>query len=108
MTTSAKTTTSKAKTTKENAPISNTPISDNVTETLHQSVDTLGEHAANAETRIRETASHSSETIADKQIQLKEYWDQSNVGKYAKENPLATAGIAFAAGMLLSSFLRKK
>ncbi|MEC7699909.1 MAG: DUF883 domain-containing protein, partial [Pseudomonadota bacterium] len=32
----------------------------------------------------------------------------SNVRKYAIENPVATAGIAFAAGMLVTSLLRKK
>ncbi|MBU2871845.1 DUF883 domain-containing protein [Colwellia sp. E2M01] len=108
MTTAKDNAANKTKKAKDDTVVSNTPIADNVTEKLHHSVDTLGEHAATAETKIRETAAHSTEAIADKQIQFKQYWDQSEVGKYAKENPLATAGIAFAAGMLLSSFLRKK
>lgn len=87
---------------------SGTPIADKVTETLHQSVDTLSEHAATAEEKLRHTASASAETMGEKQQQVKQYWDQSAVGKYTKENPVATAGIAFAAGMLLTTFLRRK
>lgn len=87
---------------------SGTPIADSMTETLHQSVDTLSGHAATAEENIRNTAASSAETIEEKQQQAKQYWDQSAVGKYTKENPLATAGIAFAAGMLLTTFLRRK
>jgi len=111
MTTSAETSTNKAKNTKKSnttSSTSSTPIADNVTETLHQSVNTLGGHAATAEERIRETATTSSETMAEKQLQARQYWDQSAVGKYTKENPVATAGIAFAAGMLLTSLLRRK
>lgn len=87
---------------------SGTPIADKVTETLHQSVDTLSGHAATAEEKLRHTASASAETMGEKQQQVKQYWDQSAVGKYTKENPVATAGIAFAAGMLLTTLLRKK
>jgi len=108
MTTSAETSTNKTKNAKKISTTSSTPIADNVTETLHQSVNTLGEHAATAEEKIRETATTSSETMAEKQLQARQYWDQSAVGKYTKENPVATAGIAFAAGMLLTSLLRRK
>jgi ElaB/YqjD/DUF883 family membrane-anchored ribosome-binding protein len=96
--------------TKSKAVLTNsgTPIADKVTETLHQSVDTLSAHAATTEEKLRQTASASAETMGEKQQQVKQYWDQSAVGKYTKENPVATAGIAFAAGMLLTTFLRRK
>ena len=87
---------------------SQTPIADKVTQTLHKSVDNLGGHASGAEDKLRKTASASAETVSEKQQQAKQYWDGSAVGKYTKEHPVATAGIAFAAGMLLSTFLRKK
>lgn len=87
---------------------STTPIADKMTETLHQSVDTLGGHGAAAEEKIRNTAATSAETIGEKQQQARQYWDQSAVGQFTKENPVATAGIAFAAGMLLTTFLRRK
>lgn len=87
---------------------SGTPISDKVTDSLHQSVDSLGEHTSVAEDKLRQTASASVATLDEKQRQVKSYWDHSVVGKYTKENPVATAGIAFAAGMLLTTFFRKK
>ncbi|WP_339721113.1 DUF883 domain-containing protein [uncultured Paraglaciecola sp.] len=87
---------------------SGTPIADSMTETLHESVDTLSGHAVTAEQKLRNTAASSAETMEQKQQQVKQYWEQSAVGKYTKENPVATAGIAFAAGMLLTTFLRRK
>lgn len=84
------------------------PVSDRLKNTLHDSVDTLSDKAAQAEERIRETAQASSQTLDEKQKELKAKWEGSPVKKYASENPVATAGIAFAAGMLLSSFLKRK
>ncbi|MDU0352981.1 DUF883 domain-containing protein [Paraglaciecola aquimarina] len=104
MPTAAKTAT-KAKVTDSH---SQTPIADRVTETLHESVNTLGEHATVAEGKLRETATTSAQNFEQKQQQAKQYWDQSSVGKFTKENPVATAGIAFAAGMLITSFFKRK
>jgi len=87
---------------------SDTPLADKVTKTLHQSVDNLGGHASVAEEKIRNTAASSAETLGEKQQQAKQYWDGSAVGKYTKEHPVATAGIAFAAGMLVTTLLRRK
>ncbi|WP_158972470.1 DUF883 domain-containing protein [Paraglaciecola sp. L3A3] len=87
---------------------SDTPIADKMTDTLHQSVDTLSEHAHVAEEKIRESATSSAQTFEQKQQQAKQYWDQSSVGKFSKENPVATAGIAFAAGVLLTTLLKRK
>lgn len=111
MTTSTATKTKKAKknsATQTANTSSSTPISDNVTETLHQSVDTLGEHVATAEEKISDTATSSSATMAEKKRQAKHYWHTSAVGKYTQENPVATAGIAFIAGVLLTSLLKRK
>lgn len=97
-----------AKSTKISDNRSETPIADKVTQTLHQSVDNLAGHASVAEDKLRKTASASAETMGEKQQQAKQYWDGSAVGKYTKEHPVAAAGIAFAAGMLVSTFLRRK
>ncbi len=93
---------------KSHSKQSSTPIADKMTETLHLSVDNLAQHASMAEGKLRQSASESAQTLGKKQQQVQSYWEQSAVGKYAKENPVATAGIAFAAGMLLTSLLRKK
>jgi ElaB/YqjD/DUF883 family membrane-anchored ribosome-binding protein len=110
MTTSKETSTDKSKTknVKGSNSSSSTPIVDSVTETLHQSVDALSGHATNAEVKIRETATTSSETMTEKQLQAQQYWNKSTVGKYTKENPVATAGLAFVAGVVLTTLLNRK
>ena len=84
------------------------PIADKVQGTLHESVDTLAQKAASTEDRLRNAAQSSGESLAAKQAEVKEKWEQSSVKKYATENPVATAGIAFAAGVLLTSLLLRK
>ena len=84
------------------------PVADKMKDTLHESVDTLSEKAAATEESLRETAHNSSQNIAAKHQEMQSKWNDSAVKKYATENPVATAGIAFAAGMLVSTFLRKK
>jgi hypothetical protein len=103
MTTAAKKTTHSNVATND----SDTPITSKVNETLHQTVNSLTGHACVAENKLRQSATTSAEIMTEKQRQVKNYWDDSAVGKYAKENPVATAGIAFAAGILLTKFLKK-
>lgn len=84
------------------------PIAEKVTDSLHSSVDSLGEAVSKAEKNVRETANASSKTLTKKQAKLKRNWDQSEVKRYAVENPVATAGIAFAVGALVTSLLKRK
>lgn len=84
------------------------PVSDKVQSSLHESVDSLAEKAGSTEERLREAAHSGSENFAAKQQEVQEKWEQSSIKKYATENPIATAGIAFAAGVLLTSLLRRK
>jgi ElaB/YqjD/DUF883 family membrane-anchored ribosome-binding protein len=84
------------------------PVSDKVQDTLHESVDNIAEKAASTEDKLREAAQSGSENLAAKQKEMQDKWQQSAVKKYATENPVATAGIAFAAGVLLTSLLRRK
>ena len=90
-------------------PTDNThPFTDKAQETLHSSLDKLATSAAKAEENLRATASDSADNIALRKAQAEQKWNGSSVRKYAIENPVATAGIAFAAGMLVTSLLRKK
>jgi len=84
------------------------PLSDKVQDTLHESVDTLAQKAAYTEDRLRNAAQSGSENFSAKQQEVQKKWEQSAVKKYATENPIATAGIAFAAGVLLTSILHRK
>jgi len=84
------------------------PVSDKVQDTLHESIDSLAEKTASTEDKLRDAAQVSAENLAAKQKEVQDKWQQSAVKKYATENPVATAGIAFAAGVLLTSLLRRK
>lgn len=84
------------------------PVTDKVQDTLHQSVDKLAGSAGRAEENLRNTASESAENMAARKRQAEQKWQASAVRRYAVENPVATAGIAFAAGMVLTSLLRGK
>lgn len=83
------------------------PVTEKASAALHKTVDTLADKAASTEEKLRTTASNSAESMANQQKMIQEKWDSSKVRGYAVENPLATAGIAFAAGVLLTSLLRK-
>lgn len=84
-----------------------TPVAEKITDTLHQSVDALGEQAAKTEEKLRDTADSSSKTVKENQIKAQKMWDKSAVGKYTKEHPVASAGIAFAAGVFITSLLKR-
>jgi ElaB/YqjD/DUF883 family membrane-anchored ribosome-binding protein len=96
--------------------VKQTPSSNNTDEllskkaqhALHDSVDTVAEKAAKAEQAIRDKAHRSAEAINETQDKLKKQWAGSAVGRFAVENPVATVGIAFAAGMLITSLFRKR
>lgn len=99
----ANTTTANTKKTK-----STHPVSDKVQDALHESIDSLTEKTAATEGKLRDAAQTGAESLAAKQKEAQDKWQQSAVKKYATENPVATAGIAFAAGVLLTSLLRRK
>ncbi|MBT3136734.1 DUF883 domain-containing protein [Alteromonas sp. ALT199] len=84
------------------------PVTDQLKETLHASVDKLADNAGVAEENIRRTATSSAENMSERRRLAEQKWQASKVRKYAIENPVTTAGIAFAAGMLVTSLLRKK
>jgi ElaB/YqjD/DUF883 family membrane-anchored ribosome-binding protein len=88
----------------------NSPTTDRASQAAHHAVDSMAERASAAEDTLRKTAASSRETIAHKQEELKQQL-QSSYSKtraLAAENPLATAGIAFAAGMLITALLRRR
>ncbi|MFQ3196981.1 MAG: ElaB/YqjD/DUF883 family membrane-anchored ribosome-binding protein [Paraglaciecola sp.] len=83
-------------------------LSKKAQDVLHDSVDTVAEKAAKAEQAIRDKAHRSAEALSETQDKLKKQWAGSAVGRFAVENPVATVGIAFAAGMLLTALFRKR
>jgi ElaB/YqjD/DUF883 family membrane-anchored ribosome-binding protein len=75
----------------------------------HETVDTIAERAQRAERDVRQTA----ERTAEQARQLRdEYADVAEQGlrratSYVESNPLAFAGIAFIAGVLAATLMRR-
>ncbi|HAW92094.1 MULTISPECIES: DUF883 domain-containing protein [unclassified Arsukibacterium] len=90
-------------------PLTNSPVTEKASEAAHHAVDTMAGKAATAEDSLRRTAASSKATIDQKQEELKMQMQGSyeRSKQFAQENPLAAAGIAFAAGMLVSTLLRR-
>jgi len=76
----------------------------------HETVDSVALKAASAEETLRDAASNSSESFQENKLVLEDKINES-IAKAriaAAKNPLATAGIAFAAGMLLTALIRRR
>lgn len=87
----------------------NSPVTEKAIEAAHHAVDAVAIKAAAAEDRLRKTATSSQETLTHKQEEIKQQLQlsYSKTRELAAQNPLATAGIAFAAGVLLTALLRR-
>ncbi len=86
-----------------------TQVTDKVTRAAHDAVDRFAERAAETERKLRETAATSGEKLAAGREEAAEKFDDtlSTAKVYVRENPLAAAGIAFAAGAILSTLFRR-
>lgn len=75
----------------------------------HRVVDQVAEKASGAEEHLRERASRTSDQVesSTEEIKARAQDGLASAEKYARENPLAAAGIAFAAGVLASVLLRR-
>jgi len=85
------------------------PFTEKATEAAHHAVDALSSRAASAEHSVREGATNSAKTLSEKQAVAREKINEysGKTRQLASENPLATAGIAFSAGMLVSALIRR-
>lgn len=75
----------------------------------HQAVDKAAEKAAEAERTLRDKTATNEEAlreVADK-TSLKAKQLKSDAQRYVDNNPLAAAGIAFVAGILVSAWMRR-
>lgn len=92
------------------AQTTDAPLTEKATSAAHDAVDALSTKAATAESSVRKGASSSAEALSEKQLIAREKLSvcTAKTRAFASENPLATAGIAFAAGMLITSLFRRK
>ena len=75
----------------------------------HEAIDRAAATASQAEQRVRETAARAAATARRSEQQLEERMSESveRLRSYVERNPMASAGIAFVAGVVLSSLLRR-
>ena len=75
----------------------------------HQTIDRAAEAAAAAEQTVRSTAAKAAEKLKSSQDLTGETLDEGLdvLRRYVEQNPLTAAGIAFAAGIVVSSLLRR-
>lgn len=86
-----------------------TPIAETARKHAHNTVDKIADQALSAEHNLRSAAENSTQNITEAQQQLREKFDTSvdKAKQLSKDHPLATVGIAFAAGVLISALLRR-
>jgi ElaB/YqjD/DUF883 family membrane-anchored ribosome-binding protein len=84
-------------------------VTDNVARKAHDAVDHAADTAGRAEDRVRRMASEGEDRLRERSSELRQSSEEAleQFRRYTRENPLASAGIAFVAGALLSRFLSR-
>jgi ElaB/YqjD/DUF883 family membrane-anchored ribosome-binding protein len=85
------------------------PTTERLAAMAHDTVDRVAESATYAEQEVRSAASRAAEQARNYGEQAKAAADE-NVQKarsFIEENPLMSAGIAFAAGIVFSALIRR-
>lgn len=80
-----------------------------VADTAHDLIDDTAAKAENVELRLREKAAAAGNTLEAKKDSANEQVEESlaRVESFVKDKPLTAAGIAFAAGVVATSILRR-
>lgn len=93
----------------EAAKVADSPLTEKASAAAHSAIDEVAERAARTESRLRSTATERKHDLMAKRDHLEGEFESARekVENFARENPVATIGIAFAAGVLISSWLKK-
>ena len=75
----------------------------------HETVDSIAERAQRAEREVRDAAERTAQQARHLRDEYSDAAEQSlrRATSYVESNPLAFAGIAFVAGVLFSTLLRR-
>jgi ElaB/YqjD/DUF883 family membrane-anchored ribosome-binding protein len=86
-----------------------TTTTDRFAAKAHETVDTIAERAQRAEREVRGAAERGAEQARQLREQYAETAEQGlrRAASYLESNPLAFVGIAFVAGVLLSTMIRR-
>lgn len=84
-------------------------LTDKAASAAHEAINQVAATAAEAEERIRKAVAEAEQRV---RASTRDARDQSEelaetIGQYAQQHPLATVGIAFAAGFLLASLFKR-
>lgn len=95
---------------------SDTAATDRLAAKAHETVDTIAERAQRAEREVRGAAAGTAEQARQLGEQARQLGDEyaetaeqglRRAASYIESNPLAFVGIAFVAGVLLSTMMRR-
>ncbi|HEX6998157.1 MAG TPA: hypothetical protein VF322_08425 [Gammaproteobacteria bacterium] len=75
----------------------------------HEAIDKAATTASQAEQHVRTTATKAADAARRSEQQVEQRLGEGveRLRRYVERNPMASAGIAFAAGVILSSLLRR-
>lgn len=87
----------------------NAPTTEQAVGAAHEALDSAAERLGPMEDKLRKESAKSKETLKVKSQEAKDELEDAlgKVEEFARERPLAAAGIAFAAGVLASALLRR-
>lgn len=90
-------------------PTEPAPGTERLAERAHRTIDDAASRAAHAEQEIRRAAADAADRFRRSEAEVAELLDQNlrKVREYIEKNPVQSAAIAFAAGVVLSSLLRR-
>ena len=82
---------------------------EHVARIIHEAIDRFAVHAAEAEQRVRDAATDAQERIRASRDAARVKKDEaaSAVEEYVDQHPWTALGIAFGAGVIVSSLLRR-
>ena len=86
------------------------PMTSEFRKSAHRAIDDAADKVESLEENARERASEARENVTERAQQARETTHKAvdQLGNKIREKPLAAAGIAFAAGILTSMFLRRR
>jgi ElaB/YqjD/DUF883 family membrane-anchored ribosome-binding protein len=90
-------------------PASAASATDRIAERAHRTIDGAAGSMNEAERELRRTAAEAADRVRRSEEQMAAAVDENieKVKSYIEKNPIASAGIAFVAGLVLSTFLRR-
>lgn len=94
----------------EKIPMQGAPLTERTVAAAHRSIDALAKHAYRSEQSLREAAASSADKYNQQQEQLRSQVNSTldRSRSYMREHPLAAAGMAFAAGVVLTALCSKR